>query len=81
MKLIERRTHTHSKSFLCIFCGLYLCHGTDTIIKRSISDEGLSGTSGLASNPTNREIDSSSGASDHQDFFFDFFSIFFLKKT
>jgi hypothetical protein len=34
--------------------------------------------SGLASNPANREIASSSGASEHQDiFFFDFFSIFF----
>ena len=42
----------------------------------------LSGTSGLASNPANREIASSSGASEHQDIFFsDFFSIFFLKKT
>jgi hypothetical protein len=38
----------------------------------------LSLTSGLASNPANREIASSSGASEHQDiFFFDFFSIFF----
>jgi hypothetical protein len=41
--------------------------------------------SGLASNPANREIASSSGASEHQDiFFFDFFKIFFsfffLKK-
>jgi hypothetical protein len=35
--------------------------------------------SGLASNPANREIASSSGASEHQDIFFsDFFSIFFL---
>jgi hypothetical protein len=42
----------------------------------------LSGTSGLASNPANREIASSSGASEHQDiFFFDFFSIFFPQKT
>jgi hypothetical protein len=38
----------------------------------------LSGTSGLASNPANREIASSSGASVHQDIlFFRFFSIFF----
>jgi hypothetical protein len=38
----------------------------------------LSVMSGLASNPANREIASSSGASEHQDiFFFDFFSIFF----
>jgi hypothetical protein len=35
--------------------------------------------SGLASNPANKEIASSSGASEHQDiFFFDFFSTFFL---
>jgi hypothetical protein len=45
----------------------------------------LSVMSGLARNPANREITSSSGASEHQDiFFFDFFSIFFslhfLKK-
>jgi len=34
--------------------------------------------SGLASNPANREIASSSGASEHQDiFFFDFFQFFF----
>jgi hypothetical protein len=39
----------------------------------------LSVMSGLASNPANREIASSSGASEHQDIFFpDFFSIFFL---
>jgi ElaB/YqjD/DUF883 family membrane-anchored ribosome-binding protein len=46
---------------------------------KSESDRmGLSLTSGLASNPANREIASSSGASEHQDiFFFDFFSIFF----
>jgi hypothetical protein len=45
-------------------------------------EPGLSGTSGLASNPANREIASSSGASEHQDiFFFDFFSIFFPQKT
>ena len=38
----------------------------------------LSVMSGLASNPANREIVSSSGASEHQDIFFlDFFSIFF----
>ena len=38
----------------------------------------LSLTSGLGSNPANREIASSSGASEHQDIFFpDFFSIFF----
>jgi hypothetical protein len=38
---------------------------------------GLSVMSGLASNPANREIASSSGASEHQDIFFPFFSIFF----
>jgi hypothetical protein len=31
---------------------------------------GLSGTSGLVSNPSNREIDSSSGVSVYQDIFF-----------
>jgi hypothetical protein len=41
----------------------------------------LSGPSGLASNPANREIASSSGASVHQDIlFFRFFSILFSKK-
>jgi hypothetical protein len=40
---------------------------------------GLSGTSGLASNPANREIASSSGASEHQDIIF--FRFFFWKKT
>jgi hypothetical protein len=41
----------------------------------------LSGTSGLGSNPANREITSSSGASEYQDIlFFDFYS-FFLKKV
>jgi hypothetical protein len=41
--------------------------------------------SGLPSNPANREIASSSGASEHQDiFFFDFFQFFlaaFSQKT
>ncbi len=42
----------------------------------------LSGTSGLASNPANREIASSSGASEHQDIFFSrFFFNFFLSKN
>jgi hypothetical protein len=42
---------------------------------------GLSGTSGLASNPANREIASSFGASEYQDIFFAiFFQFFFLKK-
>ena len=53
---------------------------SDSESERSASsaDSGLSLTSGLASNPANREIASSSGASEHQDiFFFDFFSIFF----
>jgi hypothetical protein len=41
----------------------------------------LSGTSGLANNPANREIASSSGASVHQDIlFFGFFFKFFQKK-
>jgi len=55
----------------------------ERITKEMITDyhkkeQGLSLTSGLASNPANREIASSSGASEHQDiFFFDFFSFFF----
>jgi hypothetical protein len=53
-----------------------------TIPHEGRSYNGLSGTSGLASNPANREIASSSGASEHQDiFFFDFYSIFFPQKT
>ena len=44
----------------------------------SLHPTWLSLTSGLASNPANREIASSSGASEHQDiFFFDFFQFFF----
>ncbi len=44
-------------------------------------DEGLSGTSGLASNPANREIASSSGRLSTKTFFFSiFFNFFFLKK-
>jgi hypothetical protein len=51
-------------------------------LKMEVDERGLSGTSGLASNSANGEIASSSGASEHQDnFFFDVFSIFFLKKT
>ena len=46
------------------------------------NERRLSAMSGLASNPANREIASSSGASEHRDiFFFGFFSIFFLEKT
>ena len=42
----------------------------------------LSGTSGLASNPANRQIDSSSGASaeNHKKKNLDFFIFFFLKN-
>jgi hypothetical protein len=38
----------------------------------------LSGTSGLASNPANKEIASSSGASETKTFFFSDFLLFFL---
>ena len=43
----------------------------------------LSGTSGLASNPANRQIASSSGASaeHHKKKILDFFYFFFSKKT
>ncbi len=49
---------------------------------RLVALHWLSGTSGLASNPANREIDSSSGGrlSTKTFFFRFFFSIFFLKK-
>jgi hypothetical protein len=41
----------------------------------------LSDTSGLPSNPANRDIFSSSGVSEHQGIFFlDFFAIFFSKN-
>jgi hypothetical protein len=47
-------------------------------IVRQVNSSGLSVMSGLARNPANREITSSSGTSEHQDIFFSIFFNFFL---
>jgi hypothetical protein len=55
--------------------------GHTPLTPRSPNGMGLSDTSGLASNPVNKEIVSSSGASEDQDILFSIFFNFFPQKT